>query len=125
MTMLLALFSWWYGAGWARLAKRVGERVDNVLGFFSVGTLARTLFSPFRQISAGRVQGPANVQFRAFLDRLFSRFVGAFMRSLLILIGFVGALLSGLIGLVQIVLWPLVPLMPAAGLVAALMGWTF
>lgn len=125
MTMLLALFSWWYGAGWARLVKRVGERVDNVLGFFSVGTLARTLFSPFRQISAGRVQGPANVQFRAFLDRLFSRFVGAFMRSLLILIGFIGALISGLVGLVQIVLWPLVPLLPVAGLVAALIGWTF
>lgn len=122
--ILLALISWWYGAGWARSFKRVIERVDNVLAFFSVGTLLRTLFAPFRQISAGRVQGPMNAQFKAFTDRLFSRFVGAFMRSFLVVVGFFSALFVGIYGLVQVLAWPLVPLLPIAGLIAWTMGWT-
>jgi hypothetical protein len=120
---VIVLLSWWYGAGWGRTLKRVVERVDNVLAFFSVGTLFRTLFAPFRQISAGRVQGPMNVQFKAFTDRLFSRFVGAFMRGLLIGVGFFSALFVGIFGLLQLLIWPLVPLLPIVGLIAWIAGW--
>lgn len=123
--ILLALISWWYGAGWGRLVKRMVERVDNVLAFFSVGTLLKTLFAPFRQISAGHVQGPMNVQMRAFFDRLFSRFIGAFMRGLMIIVGFFSALFAGIFGLLLLLVWPLVPVLPIAGLIAWTMGWTF
>lgn len=125
MNMILsALFSWWYTVGWADLAKRAGARVDRVLGFFSVGLLARTLFSPFRQISAGRVRGSLDVQVRAFADRLFSRIFGAFIRSVFIVVGFVLAVFAGLLGVIQLIVWPLVPVLPLAGLVLALWGWT-
>lgn len=121
---MLALLSWWYGTGWAQAARRVGNRASVVLRTFSIGTLARTLFAPFRQISAGQVQGPANVQFQAFLDRLFSRFVGAFMRSMMIIFGLFTTVVVGLVSLTQLLLWPLVPLLPVAGLIFALTGWT-
>ena len=120
--MLLALFSWWYSTGWANLAVRVGQRVETVLEFFSVSELARTLFAPFHQISAGRVQGSFDAQMRAFGDRLFSRVFGAFVRTVFIVIGLVGALLAAVAGLVQLVVWPVLPFFPILGVVAAVMG---
>lgn len=121
--IVLALLSWWYGRGWSGLARRVGKRVDGVLEFFSVGTLIRTLFAPFRQFSAGQVQGSFSVQMRALFDRTFSRFVGAFMRSILISLGFWGAVFAGLLGVLQLVIWPIVPLLPLIGLVGMIAGW--
>lgn len=121
--IVLALFSWWYGQGWAGLARKVAERTDSVLGFFSVGTLFLTLFAPFRQISAGHVQGAPGMQMRAFFDRLFSRFFGAFLRGIMIVVGLVLALLSGLLGVVQLIIWPLIPLLPVAGIVLTGKGW--
>lgn len=121
--IVLELFSWWYGAGWRGLTHRVMARVDHVLELFSVSILLRTLFSPFRQISAGQVQGPMNVQMRAFFERLFSRFFGAFLRSSLVVMGFISAVVAGLLGLLQLLLWPIVPLLPVAGLVATVTRW--
>jgi hypothetical protein len=123
--VFVALFSWWYTAGWAELARRVVGRATGVLQTFSVGLLARTLFAPFRQISAGGVQGPLNAQVRALGDRLFSRIFGAVIRAFFILFGLVGALFMALLGLVQLVLWPLVPVLPVLGVILALTGWVF
>lgn len=114
--MVLAMLSWWYTAGWARLAKRVGSRINATLETFSVGLLLRTLFTPFRQISAGAARGNSlDVQLRAFGDRLFSRVFGAFVRSLFIIIGLLTALLTAVIGLVQLLVWPLLPCAPVIG----------
>ncbi|HSW66314.1 MAG TPA: hypothetical protein VLI54_04235 [Bacillota bacterium] len=120
--MVFAMLSWWYTAGWARLAKRVGTRVTATMEAFSVTLLASTLFSPFRQISAGAAQGKSlDVQLRAFGDRLFSRVFGAFVRSLFIVIGLIASLLAGLIGVVQLILWPLVPFGPIIGVALMVM----
>lgn len=120
---LVALFSWWYTAGWVRLARRVGQRVERALEMFSVDLLAKTLFAPFRQISAEQVQGPFAAQLKALGDRTFSRFVGLIARSLFIIFGCLGALAVGVFGLVQLLVWPLVPLLPVIGLLAAAIGW--
>lgn len=122
--MLLALFSWWYTAGWAELAKRVGRHVQSMWEFFSVTDLARTLFSPFHQISAGSVQGSFDTQMRAFGDRLFSRIFGAFVRTMFIFIAAVAAVCISIVGLVQLLLWPVLPLLPVIGVVLAAMGVT-
>lgn len=121
--MIVALFSWWYGAGWARLIGRVGTRMQAMLETFSVALLARTLFAPFRQISAGQVRGSFDMQLRALGDRLFSRLFGAVVRSLFIFIGALAALLAGLLGLLEAIVWPVVPLLPVAGIVLTLLGW--
>lgn len=119
--VVVALFSWWYGTGWARAAKRVGGRMRLVLETFSVALLLRTLFDPFRQISAGQVRGSFDTQLRALGDRLFSRLFGAVVRSIFIFIGLMGALLAGIMGLVELVVWPLVPLFPIIGVALMLM----
>lgn len=121
--LAVALLKWWYGVGWLTLMRRVGVSVQNVLNFFSVGQLAGSLFAPFRQISAGRVQGPLGVQLRAFGDRLFSRGIGAVVRSLLIVFGLLIALLSGVWGLAVMIIWPFLPLLPLSGLFLMLNGY--
>lgn len=124
--MLLTVLSWWYSAGWARLAVRIGNRMNGVLEAFSVGLLLRTLFSPFRQIDAGGSgRKSMDAQLRALGDRLFSRLFGAVIRSLFIVIGTLAAFGVALLGIVQLLVWPLVPLLPVIGVIVAVMGLTF
>lgn len=125
MLMILAeVFAWWYTTGWTRLVHAAGGRIAAVLEFFSVSLLLSTLFDPFRQIDAGRVRGSLQMEMQAFGNRLFSRIVGFFMRTVTILAGLVTATFVMIFGLIQLVLWPLLPLLPIAGLFAMLAGWT-
>jgi hypothetical protein len=122
--LALALFSWWYTTAWKDLGRGIGLRLDKTLDFFSVSLLMRTLFDPFRQISAGSVHGSVDAQFRAWADRTFSRFFGAFIRMMFVIIGLFGCLFVLLVGMVQIVLWPIIPLLPLIGILGMVMGWT-
>lgn len=122
--LALALFSWWYTTAWKGVVSRLTMRLDRTLGFFSVGLLFRTLFDPFRQIAAAQVRGGLDVKMRAWMDRTFSRFIGAFMRSIFILLGILSALGVFVFGILQVLLWPLVPLLPLIALVGLLQGWT-
>lgn len=120
--MIVDFLRWWYGPGWRTALGNVHGRARGVLEDFSVGLLARTLFSPFRQIDAGSVRGPLSVQMQAWFGRVFSRFFGAGLRSLMILIGLIGALLSWILGTIWLVLWPVMPLLPLFGVGAWLAG---
>ena len=121
--MLMAFFSWWYGEGWRRQVSRATTRIDNLLDFFSFELLLRTLFAPFRQISAGQVSGPLAVQWRAFVDLLVSRCIGAMVRLAVLLAGVVALLLSGVFAVAHLLVWPLLPLAPIVGTMCALTGW--
>jgi hypothetical protein len=114
---LVALVSWWYGAGWVKQFLLLRSQVLRALDTFSIGLLLRTLFAPFRQISAAGVRGPLGVQLRAWFDRLVSRFVGAGVRMIVIGIGMVYLAGVFLFGLLRIVMWPLIPILPIIALI--------
>ena len=114
--VFISLFSWWYTTGWLTLIQKASRRVESVLKFFSVPLLITSLFSPFRQISAGRVNGSLKAQLQAWGDKLFSRFIGAIIRSFLIVIGLVVVAVMSAFCLIAAVAWPLVPLAPVLGL---------
>lgn len=120
---IVGMLSWWYGEGWRQRAGMVRERLASLADYFSIGLLAGTLFAPFRQISAGQVDGPLPVQLRAFVDRLISRMIGAVVRTGLIVIGLITLALAGLTGLVTIVAWGVFPLLPIAGVLLMITGW--
>ena len=120
---IVGLFSWWYGAGWVRCISAVRGGLASIYDYFSLDLLLRTLFSPFRQISAGGVRGPIGVQLRAMLDNLISRVIGAVVRTLVIIIGIITLLVSCLLGLLRIVAWPFIPLLPIVCIVFASLGW--
>jgi hypothetical protein len=120
---IVGILSWWYGAGWQRRFAMLRERLATTSDYFSIDLLATTLFAPFRQISAGQVNGPLGVKFRAFLDKLISRFIGAMVRSTMIVIGVAAILLHSVIGCAILVVWALVPLLPFVGFGLYVMGW--
>lgn len=121
--MLLATLAWWYTTGWAGLAGRIGHRVDRVMESFSVTILLGSLFDPFRQIDAGRTTGGSfDAQLQAFGNRLFSRLFGAVVRTLFIFIGIFTAMLTAVVGLLQLLMWPVVPFLPLVGIALAIMG---
>lgn len=117
--VIFSLFSWWYTTGWLTLTHKCARQLQSVLKFFSVTQLLGSLFAPFRQISAGRVDGPIAVQLRAFGDRVFSRFIGAFIRLMLIVVGVAVMVLMAVFCLLFIVAWPALPLAPFIGLLFA------
>jgi hypothetical protein len=122
--ILLTLVSWWYDRGWKGQAARAKRRTMRTAEYFSLGLLARTLFDPFRQIDAGVPQGGnVNVQMHALFDRTFSRVIGFVIRSFSIFIGLGAVGFSVVVGGLQVVFWPLVPVFPLIGLVLFASGW--
>ena len=120
---IVGLFSWWYGSGWKQCAIDVRSNLASLYDYFSFDLLTRTLFSPFRQISAGEVRGPLGVQARAFLDRLISRMIGAIIRMTLIVVGVIALIVAAAIGVLRIVTWPFVPVIPVVLVSFAIIGW--
>jgi hypothetical protein len=114
---------WWYTLGWRQCLEQVKSRIEATLDFFSIGLLLRTLFAPFRQISAGQVRGSLSVQIQAFFDRLISRIIGMAVRLLMIMIGSLTIVINATIGVVMIGAWAVVPLLPFIGLGLYLLGW--
>lgn len=113
---------WWYGTAWVETLQAIQKRAATIFETFSIGLLARTLFSPFRQIDAGRVRGPIDVQLRSWFDRTFSRFFGAIVRSVMIVFGL---LVLGAVFITSIAwaaIWLIIPILPVIGLIMALVG---
>ncbi len=120
--MFMAFFSWWYTDGWERQLKAVSSRLAGLIDTFSIDILIRTLFSPFRQISAGSVRGPLGVQFRAFVDKLVSRFIGAIVRLAVLITGIISIIVSLVIAGIYLVIWPLLPILPLVAIILVLSG---
>jgi hypothetical protein len=121
--VLLGLLSWWYTTGWKQQALSLREKLASTVDFYSIDLLLRTLFSPFRQISAGRVDGPLNVQMRAFFDRLVSRLIGGMVRLFMIIFGSIAIALHATAGVALLLAWVFVPLLPLLGAVLMITGW--
>lgn len=121
--VIAGILLWWYGPGWRGRALGLRDKLASTMDYFSIDLLLRTLFSPYRQISAGKVRGPLGVQMRAMTDRFISRIIGAMIRFTMIIIGSFAIVFYGFIGLVMLVVWAVVPLLPVIGLFLFLTGW--
>lgn len=123
MHMLMAFFSWWYSEGWKRQLNNVSDRMVGLIDLFSIDLILRTLFSPFRQISAGRTDGPIGAQLRAFFDKLISRGIGAMVRTAVLIAGSIVIIFSGFVGIIYLLVWPFLPVLPLVGLIMLAIGW--
>lgn len=119
---IVAILSWWYTRGLMEQVRRQGSRLAGVIDFFSFTLILRTLFAPYKQISAGSVQGSLPLQLQAFTDRLFSRGIGFVVRLLLLIVGTVCLAGMVLFVVVWLVGWLLLPLAPVAGGIAWVQG---
>ena len=121
--LIVGILSWWYGEGWKQRVVMQREKLASTMDYFSIDLLLRTFFSPFRQISAGKVEGPLGVQMRAFFDRLISRVIGAMIRLFMIIIGTLAILMYIVIGAIWLIIWAFVPFLPIIGFVLFVSGW--
>ncbi|MFZ2126145.1 MAG: hypothetical protein WAV04_01385 [Candidatus Microsaccharimonas sp.] len=120
---LVGIISWWYGPGWRGQFGRVRERLASTASFFSLGQLFSTLFSPFRQISAGKARGSAGVVMRALVDQLISRVIGAIVRLFTIIAGIIVLVVQAIVEGIVLLFWMFVPLFPVVGLIMFAIGW--
>jgi hypothetical protein len=123
LMLITAFLFWWYGHGWIQQVGSVRDMLARNFDFFSIDLLARSLFSPFRQISAGKVQGSIQVIFQAWLDRVISRLIGAMLRTTIIFVGITSLLVMSLIAATRVLLWPLIPALPVIFVILMLSGW--
>lgn len=121
---IIGMLSWWYTTGWKQQILKLREKVASTMDYFSIDLLLRTFFSPFRQISAGKVTGPIGVQMRAFFDRLISRVIGAMVRLFMIVFGSVAIVFYAVIRIALLAVWAFIPLLPFIGLYLFGVGWT-
>lgn len=115
---------WWYAKGWSVFIQKLRTFLTNTIDFFSMDSLLRTLFQPYRQISAATANADSSLdlKFHMFIDRLVSRAVGFVTRLFLLFFGLGIIVVGGLTSLILIIIWPLIPLLPIVGIVLGLTG---
>ena len=125
--LAVSFLQWWYSRGWGIYFRGFRERMANIADFFSIGLLLKTLFQPFRQISANENGETGGLQgaLVAFFDRLLSRFMGFLVRIGVIIIGVITMVFSFIAGLALAIVWPCLPLLPIAGIIVSTMGVSF
>ena len=115
-------FFWWYTSGWAFFSRRSIERCVHISEYFSIPDLLKTLFRPFRQISANERGKGLQGALYALLDQVISRFVGFLARTFIILAGLICFILSFSLTITAMIIWPLLPIAPIIGFVLSIMG---
>jgi len=106
--LALEFFTWWYSQGWLRRWQGIGHHISKTTQVFSIPTLLRTLFEPWRRIISYPGAGLGN-HFRAMIDNLFSRLVGLCVRILVIIFAGLMLLFIALAGVILALLWPFLP----------------
>jgi len=109
LMMIFELFRWWYGQGWRLAVTQSIGRLDALMEEFSVGALLRTLFAPWRRIVTYPGAG-LDAHLQAMLDNLVSRCIGFTVRITVLFTVAVLAVLIFVVGILQIVIWPLLPI---------------
>ncbi|MBQ3465068.1 hypothetical protein IJH15_02505 [Candidatus Saccharibacteria bacterium] len=124
--IFMEVFSWWYVHGWKIFIEKIKNSLSSITDFFSMNSLVRTLFKPFRQISADTANADASLdlRFQMFIDRLISRIVGFSSRLILLVVGSIIILVGGILSLLLIIIWPFIPLLPILGIVLTVLGVT-
>jgi hypothetical protein len=107
--LALEFFSWWYSQGWVQLLHNVHRRMVRTSHLFSLPVLIRTLFAPWKRIITDPGAG-LEAHVRAATDNLVSRLIGFCVRLMVLFTAGVILFFVGILAVVEIILWPLIPL---------------
>lgn len=107
--MLTGYFYWWYGAGYKQSWQVVVAVLYEVADFFSLETLVKTWFSPWKNDVLSAQNVALSDTIKLWEQNLASRFVGFALRSIVILVAVISlAVLTIILG-VGLVVWLVVP----------------
>jgi hypothetical protein len=118
---IVFLLQWWYGPGWLAQWQKILLRAKGVGSAYSGKTLLKTLFSPWKRITALKPANPTIQQrFQSLIDNLVSRFVGFIVRIFTLLAALVSLIFIVVFSAVLALVWPLIPLLSIAAIVKGL-----
>lgn len=120
--LISGLFAWWYGAGYQLFVAKLWSKLGDTADFYSILSLLKTLFAPYRQIAVSETGISIDAKILALLDRLVSRLVGGFTRIFIILFGLIVLFLQIILLLFSLILWPLLPFTPLLFIVLTISG---
>lgn len=84
---------------------------------FSVSSLSKTFFAPWRRYNWMYPKGFNLTEFfNTLISNIFSRFLGAMMRTVLIIIGILFQIFVVIIGLIVFILWLILPFLAIWGI---------
>ncbi len=124
--LIVGFLQWWYLRGWTDFIHKMLSLLSSLADSFSISLLLKTLFAPYKQISAYG-SGNESIQARIsdFFDKLLSRVIGMILRLIIMAIGIVVILLGVLFGGIAILIWPLLPVLPFVGIILTVVGVSF
>jgi len=121
--VMFSMLTWWYLDGFKDQFNRVKKMLVGVSDKFSISLLLKTLFNPFRMIDADQSYGPSlSGRIKAWLDRLISRMIGFFIRTVVVIIGTFILILTLIACILRVVFWLVIPILPFI-ILAVVMLW--
>lgn len=121
--LAIGMITWWYTTGWAEFVHKMWINIGLLADRFSIVSLLKTLFAPFRQLDAAHSEHASiSERFQNLIGSLISRLIGAVVRIILIIVGVILIILEFAIGIICIIVWPIIPLLPIVGVVVAISG---
>jgi hypothetical protein len=106
--LAISMLSWWYEKGWATVLNSFKKRNGEVLAYFSVTTLLRTLFSPWRRIISLPGQSLKS-HVNAAIDNSISRVIGFIVRLIILFMAVITLVLVSLFSFIEMIVWPFMP----------------
>jgi len=122
--LLFEFFRWWYSEGIIVRIKSVMNAISRTAEAFSIGMMFKTLFRPFKRISAagsGVTQSLDN-KMKELGDQLISRFIGFVARTTMIIAGTLSLILLLIGGIFLVIFHLFMPIAPLIGLLLMLWG---
>lgn len=118
--IILTLWQWWYRYGWQAAARALLHVLHETLHNFSVPVLVRTLFAPWKQtVNVAGPNTPLPVRLQWWVGNQVSRFLGAFIRIIVLGVAIVFLTATAITGGVLLLLWPFAPLAVVSGFIMA------
>lgn len=106
--MIIEMLRWWYGPGWADSIKKITTRSADAAKFYSISTLLKTLFAPWKRI---QTTGKSfDDKMHAMVDNMISRLVGFTVRATVLVAALFMITGYFIAGVIIAVLWPVIPL---------------
>lgn len=102
--------SWWYGEGLLGFWQGILIMTEKIYSFFSVRTLVRTLFDPWKRDNYSVENASLQTRTKVLLDNIVSRLVGFIIRLMTVLIGLSITTLFFAILMIILLVWILLPL---------------
>ena len=118
------LISWWYIDGYKLFVKKLWKKLGDTADLFSIGSLLKTLFAPYRQIAANETGVSFDDKMFALIDRFVSRFVGSVARIGIVLAGIIVITLQFIVSILSFIVWPLLPMFPILFIMLTVAGVT-